>query len=634
MAMSACALEHPGRWPAAAAPLAGLLTRAVVAGRAARASAALALGGLLLAVAPLVTAQQAARQSAAEPARRIALVVGNNGYDSAPLANSINDAHAMTQVLREAGFAVMLHTDIDQRQFQLALREFGERLKAAGSGSAGLFYYAGHGMQIKGRNFLIPVRSRIAHEDEVAYAAVDAQSVLDKMESAGNGTNIVILDACRNNPFARSWRSAQQGLAQMDAPVGTLIAYATAPGSVAIDSLPGLRNGLYTTHLVEAIRQPGLKVEDVLKQTRNAVRRASAQRQTPWEASALVGDFYFHPPRPVAAPSVPPASAPAAGRPAVDAEAAVDAAVEAALWDVVKDSHSSAELYAYLQRFPNGRHARQARQRLVELAASDQAPAATLPPPDAAPSFPGLPAAPTGAEPFVIRPAADAVEYAARWGLQPPAARAPQPRRNAAGFAEGDAFRYRKTDLGAAGAVTDYLWQVQRVEPDGSLWVNDGRQRLDALGQRHGGNDEHTGVWLELSPPLPLLELARRGAGVEQGWRTTVRMRDAAGLVEEAALRGTLRTSAEAVRGPRGTADLLPAIRIELALTGTSRRNDGVVRVLNWVHTYWMAPPLLLPVAFKIYEAADALARQNTLHELIAIDQMSLAEAAPAGAGR
>ena len=116
-------------------------------------------------------------------------------------------------------------------------------------------------MQIRGRNFLIPVRSNIAHEDEVAYAAVDAQSVLDKMESAGSGTNIVILDACRNNPFARSFRSATQGLAQMEAPVGTLVAFATAPGRRAADGQG--RNGMYNSHLLAAMKQPGLKVDDV-----------------------------------------------------------------------------------------------------------------------------------------------------------------------------------------------------------------------------------------------------------------------------------------------------------------------------------------------------------------------------------
>ena len=409
-------------------------------------------------------AQPVAVQSAAalppEAQGRVALVIGNGAYEEAPLANSVNDARAMAVVLRDAGFTVLLHIDADHRQMQVALRDFGERLKA-GAGT-GLFYYAGHGMQIKGRNFLIPVRHSIALEDEVAYAAMDAQAVLDKMESARNGTNIVILDACRNNPFARSARGSPLGLVQMDAPVGTLIAFATAPGSVAIDNLPGMSNGLFTTHLLDAIRRPGLKVEDVLKQVRGAVLRASTQRQVPWESSALIGDFYFHPPRaePIAAAQIAPPSPVA---PAIDPQVAIDDA----LWDVVKDSRSSAEIFAYLNRFPAGRHAREARRRLLDLAAS---PAATS-------AVPGSVAA-------AIEAAATArTEEIDRWGQLDTDRRPTSPRRNGAGFAEGDRFRYKKMDLlvaGAGGGVTHYLWNVDRVEADGSLWVNGGRQRLDA----------------------------------------------------------------------------------------------------------------------------------------------------------
>ena len=229
-------------------------------------------------------------------------------------------------------------------------------------------------MQIKGRNYLIPVRSRIVHEDEVAYAAVDAQAVLDKMEPAGNGTSIVILDACRNDPFVRS---TQQGRAQMDAPVGTLVAYATAPGSVAFDtSRAGSPNGLYTAHLLQAVRRPGLKVEDVFTQVRAQVLRASGNKQMPWEAPALVGNFCFHPPRDGAAAAML-AQAPggqgvsAAGQ----ARAGSQVAIDDALWEAVKDSRNSAEIFAYPNRFPFGWHAREARRRLLDLAQPGAGPA-------------------------------------------------------------------------------------------------------------------------------------------------------------------------------------------------------------------------------------------------------------------
>ena len=145
---------------------------------------------------------------------RHALVVGNAGYASAPLVNSVNDATAVAKVLEKAGFTVDLKLNATQKQMQDAVSAFGDRLK---SGGAGLFYFAGHGVQIKGRNFLMPVGSDIKREDEVPYKAVDVQQVLDKMETAKNRINVVILDACRDNPFARSSRSGSGGLSQVDA---------------------------------------------------------------------------------------------------------------------------------------------------------------------------------------------------------------------------------------------------------------------------------------------------------------------------------------------------------------------------------------------------------------------------------
>lgn len=239
--------------------------------------------------------------------RRVALVIGNTAYRQAPLANPVNDANAMAQALREAGFDVKLLTDAGHRATGAAVREFGDRLRHA---QVGVFYFAGHGMQIKGRNYLIPVDAEIEREDEVAYGALDAQAVLDKMEAAGNGTNLMILDACRNNPFARSFRSAQQGLAQMDAPVGTLVAFATSPGSVASDGAG--RHGLYTDHLLKAMRQPGAKVEDVFKRVRTQVRKDSSGKQVPWEATSLEGDLVLFPAAPAApAPATAPAPVPA-----------------------------------------------------------------------------------------------------------------------------------------------------------------------------------------------------------------------------------------------------------------------------------------------------------------------------------
>jgi uncharacterized caspase-like protein len=221
----------------------------------------------------------------------LALVIGNSAYEAAPLRNPVNDAKDFAAALADSGFEVTRLENASLRELRAALRDFGDRLKK--QGGVGLFYFAGHGMQVKGRNYLIPVAAQIEREDEVEFESLDANLVLEKLDSAGNRFNIVILDACRNNPFARSFRSSTQGLAQMDAPSGAVVAFATSPGSVASDG--GGRNGLYSQHLIESVRRPGLKIEEVFKQVRAAVRRDSNGKQTPWESTSLEGDFYFHP---------------------------------------------------------------------------------------------------------------------------------------------------------------------------------------------------------------------------------------------------------------------------------------------------------------------------------------------------
>ena len=175
---------------------------------------------------------------------------------------------------------------------KLAVKDFGNRLKAAQGEAVGLFYYAGHGIQVNGENFLVPVDAPIEDEGDVDIYAVGANGILRTIEDARNGLNIVILDACRNNPYARSFRAASRGLATMSAPTGTLIAYSTAPGQVAADG--GSLNSPYTAALAEAIAEPGVPLELMFKNVRDAVLKATQGRQTPWEASSLTGaDFYL-----------------------------------------------------------------------------------------------------------------------------------------------------------------------------------------------------------------------------------------------------------------------------------------------------------------------------------------------------
>lgn len=234
---------------------------------------------------------------------RVALIIGNSTYLTGPLNNTLNDARAMALTLESSGFEVILKENVtNQNEMKKAVREFGLKLK---TGGAALFYYSGHGMQVDGFNYLIPTQAVVNIEQEIEYEALDVGFVLAYMESAKSEVNIVILDACRNNPFARSVRDTKQGLSSMVAPTGTLVAYSTAPGSIASDGEEDY--GLYTKSLLGHMQRTGLKVEDVFKYVRSEVLEQSNGRQTPWESSSLVGDFYFHP-----ADQIPPGSSPVA----------------------------------------------------------------------------------------------------------------------------------------------------------------------------------------------------------------------------------------------------------------------------------------------------------------------------------
>lgn len=278
--------------------------------------------------------------------KRTALVIGNSTYVTSPLTNPANDAADMAVALKELDFEVISGVNQSRAAMIRLVRQFGERLKARGG--VGLFYYAGHGVQVEGRNFLVPTDAAIRSENEVELEAVDVSRVLVELENAGNSLNIVVLDACRNNPFSRSWRSTNDGLAQINAPTGTMIAYSTAPGKVASDGVG--RNAPYTAALLKAMRMPDLSLSDVFMQVRADVQRVTKRQQTPWEASSIIGRFYFQ-----------------AGTGLGRQGGLADAQVDQQYWDSVKDSRNAADIQNYLKEFPNGRFAALARLRSSQL---------------------------------------------------------------------------------------------------------------------------------------------------------------------------------------------------------------------------------------------------------------------------
>jgi hypothetical protein len=228
--------------------------------------------------------------SSSDNFERVALVIGNSHYPLVgELKNPENDAKDMAEALRKLSFNVTLKLNADQEEMEIAIEEFGERITEE---SVALFYYAGHGVQMSGQNYLIPIQSRIKKAKDVRYKAVDLNMLIDAMFYAENGKNIIILDACRNNPFPKEkGRKASLGLARTEVPSGTLIAYATGPGSVAIDGEG--RNGIYTSYLLANIHTPGIPIEMVFKRVLQGVAADTNRKQIPWMSSSLDIDFYF-----------------------------------------------------------------------------------------------------------------------------------------------------------------------------------------------------------------------------------------------------------------------------------------------------------------------------------------------------
>jgi uncharacterized caspase-like protein len=317
----------------------------------------IALLALLLALALPAAAAERMRGIAVTE-ERIALVIGNAAYRVDPLDNPVNDARLVAQSLRQAGFAVRVHENLDRRAMVEALRDFSNRL---GENTIAALYYAGHGLQLRDRNFLIPVDAEIRSEDEIPIAGVDIDFLLRRMGTARSRINIVILDACRNNPFAGKGGNTAQGLAQMDAPVGTLLAYATAPGKLAADSGGGgSANSLYAKHLAHELLAPGLPAELVFKRVREAVVRDTRELQVPWEMSSLQGEFAFVP-----------------GVAAVQSAASdVEAAGELAFWNSIQASQRADEYRAYLRQYPNGRFVALAQMRVAAYAPAPSQPVA------------------------------------------------------------------------------------------------------------------------------------------------------------------------------------------------------------------------------------------------------------------
>ncbi|TMM54119.1 caspase family protein [Sulfitobacter sabulilitoris] len=285
----------------------------------------------------------------AEP--RIALIVGNGSYTSVTtLDNTVPDAELMARTLTAQGFDVTILTDTDQATLNAGISQFGRDLRAAGQDATGLFYYAGHAVQSFGTNFLLPTDTLLTDAADLSLVAVQADAVLRQMRSARNKTNIVILDACRNNPFKAIRDLNDNGLAEMNAPTGTFLSYSTAPGAVALDGLDG--NSPFTKALAREIPAPGVPIEQTFKKVRVAVIDETNGQQTPWDTSSLTGEFMFEPETTLSAEEL----------------------QEQQLWASVQQSDDPVQIMLFLRGYPNGRYQDDARALLNVLMAEELAP--------------------------------------------------------------------------------------------------------------------------------------------------------------------------------------------------------------------------------------------------------------------
>lgn len=308
---------------------------------------------IVLIVAALATAPRAHAEE------RIALVIGNSSYSTvSSLDNPTRDATLIAQTLESINFQVTLLVDATQDQMKTALGEFGRSLRNGGPETTGLFYYAGHGVQSFGSNYLLPVDVALRDAADLDLQGVEAQTVLRQMASARNKTNFVILDACRNNPFESILAFDEAGLAEMKAPTGTFLSYATAPGAVALDGTG--TNSPFTLALASEMKKPGVAVEQVFKQVRVSVLDQTKGLQTPWDTSSLTSDFVF-----VDAPKEDP-----------------EALAARQLWESVQATRDPVQIMLFLRGYPDSVHSDDARALLTQVIEAE------LTNPNAAPAQP------------------------------------------------------------------------------------------------------------------------------------------------------------------------------------------------------------------------------------------------------
>ncbi len=417
---------------------------------------------------------------------RTALVIGNERYRHNPLASAANDARGMAGLLTQAGFAVELKLNATLAQMTAGIHALGQAAAGRDVGTA-LFFYAGHAAQLDWHNYLLPVDGDVESAGDIRKQCVDLGLLLGRLRRAKGRTALIILDACRDDPFGARFRPSQKGMSQYDAPPGTLLAYATAPGSVALE-LAGSAYGLYTEHLLRELAVKGVRLEDALKKVRLNVRLASNEKQVPWESTSLESDVVLFP------------------MPALsEAEIERQLREELDTWSRIKASPNPADWIGYLRRYPNGKFAEAAQVRMRRLLA------------------PAVPAAPASAPPSAPTPAPKPVPASAPAAMsktdKAPALllgpRLPVPARfkgsgnpNSAGtyafrpvWTAGDEYSFHELDLYSGVVTRQYKVVVRRVDiANNRVEFNDGSVRDLMAGTLSESSRRHYNLPVQINP--------------------------------------------------------------------------------------------------------------------------------------
>jgi hypothetical protein len=420
-----------------------------------------------MSLAPAVLAARPFSALAASDPSRIALVIGNNAYAAAPLANAGNDARAMADVLRQANFGVDLQVDASRATLAGAIDAFGKAV-AGSDVKLALFYYAGHGVQVDWRNYLLPVDVSVASTEDIKSRCIDLGHLLGHLSKTKDKAFVVILDACRDNPFGATYKPSQQGLSQFDAP---------SPGNVAADGNGG-KHGLYTENLLREFSAQETRIEDAFKRVRLNVRLASRGQQIPWESTSLENDIFLFP----------------GARKLGEEELEKQFEAELAAWARIKNSKNAEDWVAYLREYPNGKFSEIAQVRLGRLLAGVERRPPPAPKADAAKLSAAAQAETSRADASKTmaapapRPAPSANPYSA--GTHPLGRK----------YTVGDEASFLETDYLTGVEVRRYTNRVTRVDEDADrVEFNDGAIVTDTM-----GNSLKSGQ-LEFDAPLQFL---------------------------------------------------------------------------------------------------------------------------------